>query len=41
MAAGIDHRARFRLCDEHYRRLMALMAATPDADPMRPLRGYT
>ena len=41
LRATHDHMARFRLCDDHYRRLMRHMMATPDADPMRPLRGYT
>jgi len=35
------HRACFRLCEAHYRRLMDHMMGTPDHDPLRPLRGYT
>lgn len=38
---AIPHRAAFRLCEDHYRRLMAHMLATRDYDARRPLRGYT
>ena len=41
LRATHDHYARFRLCDDHYRRLMRHMMATPDANAARPLRGYT
>ena len=41
LRATHDHRARFRLCDEHYRLLMRHMMEIPDANPQRPLRGYT
>ena len=35
-----DHRARFRLCDSCYRRLMLFMMAVPD-EYVKPFKGYT